>query len=242
MDLVPEDGLLVTGMFGSQYLRLAIGAAAQRQIDALVEQLREHERQLRSREISLEQWYATCRKSGESLLGVLTDAQRDQMRAMLQRREVARVHLVEYAARIRPELAIAQVPWCVKPDAERTAPILRSTFSVSGDGTLRTFASTPRFALFRHADLDPGRLIWEVWNLARDERETTCEMDLPAGAVPRLLSRSGDLLVSLTADDQGGGERVDVWSTRSASLVGSQEIPRVDDRAGYRVATAWPNA
>jgi hypothetical protein len=172
---------------------------------------------------------------GESLLGVLTDAQRDQLRAMLQRREVARVHLAEYAARIRPELAVAQVPWRVKPDAVRTAPITRSTFGAPADGTLRTFAPAPRLALFRHAKENSGRLIWEVWNLAQDERETTCEMDLPAGSVPQFLSRSGEFLVGLTADDQGGDQRVDIWSTQSASLVGSQQIPRVERRAGYRV-------
>ena len=51
---------------------------------------------------------------GDELLAVLTDAQRQHLQVLLERKELQRMHLVDYAALIVPELAVAQMPWSVQ--------------------------------------------------------------------------------------------------------------------------------
>ena len=69
---------------------------------------------MKAKKLTLEQWYAACHKLGDELLAVLTDAQRQQFQVILERKEMQRVHLVDYAALILPELAVAQMPWSVQ--------------------------------------------------------------------------------------------------------------------------------
>lgn len=234
-ELVPEDGLLLTGLFGDQYQQLGIEPTQQASFEALVERLRENEQQLRSRAVALEQWYAECRSVGQLLLDLLTEAQRTQLQAMLQRAQVRRVQLVEYSARVRPELAVAQMPWSVKPDGERLVPVRQSAFSVAAEGVVRTSAPSSLLAVWKRSEQGGETLSWEVWDLARDEQVWSCEMDVRPGTIARCLSRTGDHLIFVTSDAQGGDGRIDVWSMETAAWVGSQQVPQSDGVAAYQV-------
>ena len=125
IELGADEGLLLTGMFGQEYKQLEITQQQQTQIDELTEQLKTKEEELNSGSIELDQWYTDGEKIGTELLQVLTDAQRDQLREMIQREKIKRVPIEEYAARLRPELRIPRVAWRIEPDSVRL-PVIKT--------------------------------------------------------------------------------------------------------------------
>lgn len=238
MPLVSEDGLLLTGQFGDADQRLALTDPQREAIQTLAEQLQAGEEPLRSKARPLAQWYADTRRLGDQLLAVLTDAQRQQLQVLLERGPVRRVQLVEYAARIRPELGVPQVPWSLPSDSRPfrppTAPRLaRVTGQVCG----RTGDPTGVLATrSRAVDRDGRAGVW-VWDLAAVEPLGRLDVEPDDIAPPCLLSPGG-AYVALTRVGQGGERVVEVWETADGRRIGSQTLPAAaEDPAVVRCCT-----
>ena len=231
IDLVAEDGLALTGMFGDEYRQLELAADQQLKIDDEVVQLKQNDEELRTKTISLEQWYANTRKVGDDLLAVLTDPQRQKLKAMIEREKILRVHLVEYSARIRPELAVAEVPWDMRSDS-RPLPLIKSCSlgNSTPEGWIRSPVPFGSFAILQRSDQEAAQRAVDVWNLAEDRRSGGCQVPTPSQGDTSLLSRDGRH-VALVHRDERGVDSVDVWSTESGERVGSQEVPGGSDES-----------
>ena len=193
--LVAEDGLLLTGMFGDGYQRLQLSEPQQETVNGLVSRLKQNEQGLKDKSLTLEQWYADSRKAGEELLAVLTDAQRQQLQVMLERDEIPRLHLVEYSARIRPELAVAQMPWSVPSEGRSFRAIAKSSFTATGqDRASRASEPTGWFATISAATAADAPRHVSVWDLAKDEQVGGFDMTSPLAESVNFLSRDGLLL------------------------------------------------
>ena len=142
-DLISEDGLLLTGMFGEGSRRLGLNDEQQATIRGVAARLKENEQELKTKKLTLEQWYAACRKLGDESLAVLTDAQRQMLRAILERKEMQRVLLVEYSALIVPELAVAQMPWSVPTAGRSFRTISQSSFTAPAQDRCYRRANRP---------------------------------------------------------------------------------------------------
>ncbi|MHB0959384.1 MAG: WD40 repeat domain-containing protein [Pirellulaceae bacterium] len=229
--LVAEDGLLLTGLFGDGYERLQLSETQQESIDGPVLRLKQNEQGLKDKSLTLEQWYAETRKTGEELLSVLTDAQRQQLQVMLERKELARLHLVEYSARIRPELAVAQMPWSVPSEGRSFRAIAKSSWTATGpDRASRTSEPTGWFATYSTAVAADARCQVTVWDLANDAQVGGFAIPAPGADDVNILSRDGRHWM-LVRSDGNGAQSVEVWSTEEGRLVGSQEIPSIGGAA-----------
>ena len=129
--LVAEDGLLLSGLFGEGYRKLQLTDPQQESVASVVARLKANEQGLKDKSVTLEQWYAESRKAGDELLAVLTDPQKQQLQILLERGELTRLHLVDYSARIRPELAVAQMPWSVPTEGRPFHAVPQSPLAVA---------------------------------------------------------------------------------------------------------------
>jgi hypothetical protein len=229
--LAAEDGLLLTGMFGDECQRLQLTAPQQESVNSLVARLKQNEQGLKDKSVTLEQWYADSRKAGEELLAVLTDAQRQQLQVMLERGEVSPLHLVEYSARIRPELAVAQMPWSVPSEGRSFRAIAKSSFTVSGqDRASRASEPTGWLATYSSAAAADAPQQVTVWDLAKDEQAGGFDVPSPLADSVNFLSRDGRHWVLVRQRDSGAA-LVEVWSTETGKVVDSKEIPSIDGAA-----------
>ncbi|MHB8971981.1 MAG: WD40 repeat domain-containing protein [Pirellulaceae bacterium] len=230
-ELVAEDGLLLTGMFGDGAQRLQLSESQQETVNGLVSHLKQNEQGLKDKSLTLEQWYADSRKAGEELLTVLTDAQRQQLQVMLERNEIPRLHLVEYSARIRPELAVAQMPWAAPSEGRSFRAIAKSSFIATGqERASRASEPTGWFATISAvAATDAPRHV-SVWDLAKDEQVGGFDITSPLAESVTFLSRDG-LYWVLARKSDTGAEMVEVWSTQAGKLIGSKELPSIGGAA-----------
>ena len=170
-ELVSEDGLLLTGMFGDGSQRLELSETQKATIVDVVKRLRENEKELKAKKLTLEQWYAACHKLGDELLAVLTDAQRQHLQVLLERKELQRMHLVDYAALIVPELAVAQMPWSVQTAGRSFRVIAGSTFTAAAqDRCCRASEPTGMLATLAVASAADAPHKLTVWDLVRNRR------------------------------------------------------------------------
>jgi hypothetical protein len=218
-------------MFGDGYQRLQLSVPQQESVDSLVARLKQNDQGLKDKSVTLEQWYADSRKAGEELLAVLTDTQRQQLQVMLERGEVSHLHLVEYSARIRPELAVAQMPWSVPSEGRSFRAIAKSSFTASGqDRASRASEPTGWLATYSSAAAadTPPRVT--VWDLAKDEQAGGFNVTSPLADSVNFLSRDGRHWVLVRQSDSGAA-LAEVWSTETGKVVGSKEIPSIDGAA-----------
>ena len=130
--------MLLSGLFGDDYRQLNLTAQQDESLALFVTRLKANEQALKDKSATLEQWYAESRKVGDELVALLNDDQKRQMQILLEQGKLTQPHLVDYSARILPELAVAQMPWSC---ADR-GPIISSdlTMPLGGD---RFFAIQP---------------------------------------------------------------------------------------------------
>ncbi len=224
-ELVSDDGLLLSGLFGADTDHLGLSAAQQATIAEVVTRLRENEEALKTKSLSLEQWYAACHKLGDELLAVLTDAQRQQLQVSLQRQEMERVHLVEYAARFVPELAMALMPWAAQMAGRSFHGVVRSSFTAPAqDRCCRPSEPTGILATLAEAGSAdaPGRLT--TWDLVKDRPGNSVEITSPVTGASSLLSRDGRHLILVRQPDSGP-QTVEVWSAEAGKLIDRKELP-----------------
>jgi hypothetical protein len=223
-DLVSDDGLLLTGLFGDGVERLALSAPQQETVAGVVTRLHENEEALKAKSITLEQWYAAAHKLGDELLAVLTDAQRQQFQVMLGRKELQRVHLVEYAARFVPELAVAQMPWSQQIAGRSFRVIAATAFTATGDRCCRPSEPTGMLATLARASAADAPAKLTVWDLVKNQQASSVETAAPVADDTCLLSRDGRHCV-LTRAGENAAVRVELWSTESGKMVDSKELP-----------------
>jgi hypothetical protein len=224
-DLASEDGLLLTGMFGDGSQRLGLNASQQETITGVVSRLKQNEQELKATKLTLEQWYAACRKLGDEMLAVLTDAQRQQFQVILERNEMQRVHLVEYSARVLPELAVAQMPWSVQTAGRSFRVIATSSFTAAArDLGCRASEPTGMLATFAAAGAGDAPHKLTVWDLTKDHQSGSVDVTSPVAESASVLSRDGRHWV-LVRKKENAAEIVEVWSTEAGKLVDSKELP-----------------
>ncbi|MBM4093697.1 MAG: hypothetical protein FJ276_30465, partial [Planctomycetes bacterium] len=169
IELVPDDGLLLTGMFGDYAKELALSEEQQEKIGELTEQLRGKEGELRERKSTVEQWMTDGQAVAAELLAVLNDEQRSQLQASLQRGSIVRTAMVDYGARIRPELSIPRMEWTLNRDRGRFLPVEKSSIAgPAGYGCYRSAQATGGFAVTREYNRGESRRSIDVWNLSED--------------------------------------------------------------------------
>jgi len=225
-ELTSDDGLLLSGLFGDVTERLELTAKQQETIGGVVTKLKENEESLQSKKLTLEEWYAACHKLGDELLAVLTDAQRQKLQMLLERKEMQRVHLVEYAARFVPELAVALMPWSAQIAGRSFRVISESSFTAAAqDACCRASEPTGLIAPLAVAAADaPSKLT--VWDLVRNRQESSVDIASPVADTARLLSRDGRHLVLVRpGQGEGAASVVEVWSAEAGKLLGSRELP-----------------
>jgi hypothetical protein len=237
MPLVSEDGLLLTGLFGDADQRVQLTDTQRQAIQTLVAQLQASEEPLRSKSLPMDQWYADMRRLGDQLLAVLTDDQRQQLQILLEQGPVVRVQLVEYAARILPELAVPQVPWSLPTDGGpfrdlAATPLARVTGQVCGRAPVPSGVLATRCDAAA-SDVRPGVMVWDMSAVEPLGRLETDPVDM----MPPCVLSHGGTHVALT---RGGGtaRAVELWETASGRRIGSRELPgAADDAATVRACT-----
>ncbi len=224
-ELVAEDGLFLTGMFGDGVQRLELSETQRGTTADVVQRLKQNEQALKTKALTLEQWYAACHKLGDELLAVLTDAQRQRFQVLLERKEVPRVHLVDYAALIVPELAVAHMPWSVQTAGRPFRGISGSSFTAAArDRCCRASEPTGMLATLSAAEAPEALPRLAVWDLVKNQASGSFEVASPVADSTCLLSRDGRHWVRVR-QDEAGAEVVEVWSTEAGKLIGSQTLP-----------------
>ena len=229
-------------MFGDGSQRLELNATQQETITGVVSRLKQNEQELKAKKLTLEQWYAACRKLGDELLAVLTDAQRQQFQVMLERKEMQRVHLVEYSARILPELAVAQMPWSVQTAGRSFRVIAKSSFTAAAqDRCCRASEPTGMLATLAAAGAGDAPRKLTVWDLIKNHAERQCRRHVACrGQRERVVSRRSPLGAGPQERKRG--------RSRRGLVDGSGETGRQQRASSARAAgrtpcvTAWPTA
>ncbi len=230
IELGPDDGLLLSGMFGNGYEQLELTVQQQSQIDDLVTRLRAEEKGLVTGEVELEQWYADGKKLGAELLAVLTDTQRKQLRELIEEEKIRQVRFDDYAARLRPELQIPKVVWKIERDGFRLAPIKTCSLTEPAQaGCWRSQAVSGVLVVGNPVDTQPGIDLLRIHDLISDRVLGTCEIPQEGISDVTIVSPDGQFLAVIRVGDDDKSA-VEVWSTQSGKLLGSQSLP-VDEKA-----------
>ncbi len=230
IELNADDGLLLTGMFGSEFQQLTITDDQQAKIQELVTQLKSKEEGLADGTIELEPWYADGEKIGHELLAVLTESQQRRLRELIEREKIKRVRFEDYAARLRPELQIPRVSWKIEADGDKLPAI--KTCSLSGPAQAGWFRPRAASAIFAVSNLSPSQAgvhLLQFHNLATNQLLGTCEIPQAGLGHTTIVSPDGQYLaVERNRDD--GQATIEVWSTQSGTLLASKQIPHSDGK------------
>ena len=225
-ELVAEDGLFLTGMFGDGVQRLELSETQRGTTADVVQRLKQNEQALKTKALTLEQWYAACHKLGDELLAVLTDAQRQRFQVLLERKEVPRVHLVDYAALIVPELAVAHMPWSVQTAGRPFRGISGSSFTAAArDRCCRASEPTGMLATLSAADAPEALPRLTVWDLVKNQASRQFRSGGRRWRTARVCCRRDGRHWVRVRQDEAGAEVVEVWSTEAGKLIGSQTLP-----------------
>ncbi len=245
--LVAEDGLLLSGLFGDDYLQLNLSAQQSEALTPLVARLKANEQALKDKSAALEQWYAESRKVGDELLALLNDDQKRQMQILREQGKLVQPHLVDYSARILPELAVAQMPWSAPTEGRSFHPIAQCPLAVT-DMVRTSLAREPigLLATMAKAGSDDAVRKVSVWDLATGSALGAFEVASIPNSSVTMLSRDGKHWLHVHGKDNGP-RTVDVWSVADGKRLSGQEIPQVGgqgctvlDCTGSRVVGTSP--
>jgi len=243
--LEPDDGLLLTGLFGDEYQQLELSEEQTPKVDELAGQFETVVKSLADGELELKQWYMEGERIGRDLLDQLTDVQRDRLLDMLQQQHIDRVRLEEFAARLRPEFATPSVAWRIEADGTEWPTIEDITLSLPTSGQcVRTVAVTGLVAHASAATSPPvkstrgaERKTFEIWDVAGGEKLGRCTLPHAASTDITLLARDGRSIVR-GGPDERGDYRVQLWTIDSSSEPQIRTIRGTSGggaRGGYRL-------
>jgi hypothetical protein len=229
--LVAEDGLLLSGLFGDAYLQLNLTAQQNETLSPLVARLKANEQALKDKSATLEQWYAESRKVGDELLALLNDDQKRQMQILLEQGSLTQPHLVDYSARILPELAVAQMPWSAPTEGRTVHPIKQCPLAVT-DMLQTSLAREPIGLLATIAKTTGDEAVRKVsvWDLATGSALGAFEVASIPDTSVTMLSRDGKHWLHVHGKEPNA-RTVDVWSVADGKRLAGQEISPVGGQA-----------
>ena len=164
------------------------------------------------------------------------------------------MHLVDYAALIVPELAVAQMPWSVQTAGRSFRVIAGSSFTTAAqDRCCRVSEPTGMLATLAVASAADAPHKLTVWDLIKNHASSSFDVASPGVASPgaespSVLSRDGRHWV-LVRKNENAAEVVEVWSTEAGKLIDSKELPAggsgpytVRDCVAHRVVASMAKA
>lgn len=229
--LVAEDGLLLSGLFGDAYLQLNLNAQQNESLTPLIARLKANEQALKDKSATLEQWYAESRKVGDELLALLNDDQKRQMQILLEQGSLTQPHLVDYSARILPELAVAQMPWSAPTEGRTVHSIKQCPLAVT-DMLQTSLAREPIGLLATIAKTTGDEAVRKisVWDLATGSALGAFDVASIPDTSVTMLSRDGKHWLHVHGKEPNA-RTVDVWSVADGKRLAGQEISSVGGQA-----------
>lgn len=232
IELTADDGLLLTETQEDICRQLDCSEEQRTQVSELAAQLTTQADALRSGEQTLEHWYVEGDRIGKALLAVLTDEQRATLRTLIERDQLKRLRLEEYAASLRPELKVPRVTWDVEPDS--LAPTVFRESSLTGSVRGACLRASMPGRVFAFSVTQEDQTVFEVWNLETGQKLGNCSVPSNADSDTTRLARDGSWVVRGTPH-AGGEYRVQAWPVTATGSARSKSIPAAAASRAYQL-------
>ncbi len=213
IELEPDDGVLLTDLFGDVSAQLQLTEEQSAQRTQLTAQFTSKADELRGGQLDLAQWFIDCGTLGGELLAILTEAQQDKLRELMENGKIQRTRLEAYAAQLRPELATPSVVWRLDADEVPLEPIADATIAVPTTGQPLYTTTANGFIALQRAD--QSQPLFDVWNLLENRSVGSCLVPDPAPDDMTRLAAGGQYVVR-GGRDSAGNYRVQVWPVAAA--------------------------